>query len=228
MLRQAGHTVRVVGNGQEALDALEGEAFDVLLCDVQMPVLDDMETTRALRRREAGGSRLPIVAMTALAVVGDREKCLAAGMDAYVAKPIRWHVLQEALRQVVGARALPPVLDREVILERMDGQAHLIPQLLDLFRAGYPDLVGDMRRALAEVDGERLHRAAHKLAGGLGIFEPVGPGLTATRQLEAMGRGVDLCAAPPTLDFLESHIKRLVAALETWAEQMGPTPGSAS
>ena len=101
LLEKWGHVVASVSNGNEALAALEREPYDVVLMDIQMPELDGMETTRRIRERErAGGGHLPIIAMTAHAMKGDREKCLAAGMDEYVPKPVtldRLHVLLERL-----------------------------------------------------------------------------------------------------------------------------------
>jgi PAS domain S-box-containing protein len=101
LLEKRGHSVVVVGNGQEALDMLAREAFDVVLMDVQMPVLDGLEATALLRQREQGtGRRQPVIAMTAHAMKGDRERCLQAGMDGYIAKPIQPKELQDALDAV--------------------------------------------------------------------------------------------------------------------------------
>ena len=98
LLEKRGHTVLVAGNGQEALAAVESETFDVILMDVQMPEMDGLETTVAIRELEKGsGNHLPIVALTAHAMKGDREKCLAAGMDGYLTKPIRSQELDELL-----------------------------------------------------------------------------------------------------------------------------------
>ena len=106
LLEKRGHSVVVAANGREALDALEKENFDLVLMDVQMPVMDGFEATAAIREREAGGKvHLPIVALTAHAMKGDREKCLAAGMDGYLTKPIRPQELDEVLESYVASRS---------------------------------------------------------------------------------------------------------------------------
>src|ERR1700674_3999039 len=106
LLEKRGHSVVVVGNGLEALEALEKESFDLVLMDVQMPVMDGFETTAAIRKKEGGsGIRVPIVALTAHAMKGDREKCLAGGMDRYLTKPIRPQELDELLENYLVRRA---------------------------------------------------------------------------------------------------------------------------
>jgi len=101
ILQKAGHSTVAVGNGQEALDALRQDPFDLVLMDVQMPVMDGFEATLAIRAEEAGtGRHLPIIAMTAHAMKGDREECLAAGMDGYIAKPIRLADLDHVIGEV--------------------------------------------------------------------------------------------------------------------------------
>ena len=90
LLEKAGHTVRVAGNGRQALQALERDRFDVVLMDVQMPEMDGMEATAVIRQREkTTGSHLPIIALTAHAMKGDRDRCLAAGMDGCLSKPLQ-------------------------------------------------------------------------------------------------------------------------------------------
>jgi two-component system sensor histidine kinase/response regulator len=104
VLEKQGHHVTIAADGREALAALDGENFDVVLMDVQMPEMDGFETTSAIRVRERDtGKRLPIIAMTAHAMQGDRERCLAAGMDSYIAKPIRARELIELLEKFCGA-----------------------------------------------------------------------------------------------------------------------------
>src|SRR5882762_4017859 len=106
LLEKRGHFVVVAGNGREALVALKKESFDLVLMDVQMPVMDGFEATAAIRKREGGkGIRVPVVALTAHAMKGDREKCLAGGMDGYLTKPIRPQQLDELLEKYLARRA---------------------------------------------------------------------------------------------------------------------------
>jgi two-component system sensor histidine kinase/response regulator len=100
LLEKRGHSVVVAGNGREALDATEQQIFDVVLMDLEMPEMSGLEATAAIRRREQGtGTRIPIIAMTAHAMIGDRERCLAVGMDDYVSKPVRADALYAALEK---------------------------------------------------------------------------------------------------------------------------------
>jgi two-component system sensor histidine kinase/response regulator len=115
LLEKHGHSVTVVGDGREAVQTLETATFDVVLMDVQMPVLDGFAATAEIRRREVGtGKHMPIVAMTAHAMKGDRERCLAAGMDGYVSKPIRSRELFRAIAEVLspGGTTSTPATDR--------------------------------------------------------------------------------------------------------------------
>jgi CheY-like chemotaxis protein len=103
ILKKYGHQVVVANNGKEAVDLFDAESFDLILMDVQMPDVDGLEATRLIRAREQQrGGHVPIIALTAHAMKGDRERCLAAGMDAYVSKPVRMHSLYEVIRGVVG------------------------------------------------------------------------------------------------------------------------------
>ncbi len=104
MLSKRGHTVHVVDNGRLACDAVFGEHFDVVLMDVQMPEMNGFEAAAAIRAREAGRDRVPIVAMTAHAMAGDRERCLAAGMDGYVTKPVNRETLIAEVERLARPR----------------------------------------------------------------------------------------------------------------------------
>src|SRR5947209_20353198 len=103
LLEKHGHAVVIAGNGLECLAALDRQGFDLVLMDVSMPEMDGLEATAAIRQREvATGQRLPIVALTAHAMNGDRERCLQAGMDGYVAKPVQTHVLLQAMAEALA------------------------------------------------------------------------------------------------------------------------------
>ena len=103
MLEKGGHSVLIVNNGREALETLAAREFDAVVMDVQMPEMDGLEATAAIRAGEQGtGRRLPILALTAYALNGDRERCLSAGMDGYVSKPVQGAQLMQALAEVVG------------------------------------------------------------------------------------------------------------------------------
>lgn len=101
ILKKLGYTVAVADNGEEALTALEKNTYDLVIMDIQMPKIDGLEATKAIRKREQQtGQHLPIIAMTAHAIKGDRERCLSAGMDEYISKPIHIEELQAVLSTV--------------------------------------------------------------------------------------------------------------------------------
>ncbi len=103
LLEKAGHSVTIASNGKEAVDLLERQTFDLVLMDVQMPEMDGLEATAVIRQQEEGTERhMPIVALTAHAMMGDREKCLEAGMDGYVTKPVQPPVLFQAMADAIG------------------------------------------------------------------------------------------------------------------------------
>ena len=108
LLEKRGHSVVIVGTGREALSALRNENFDLVLMDIQMPEMDGFEATRAIREEESGTNRhIPIIAMTAHAMTGDRDLCLAAGMDDYISKPIRPSDLINLLKRTSATPANP-------------------------------------------------------------------------------------------------------------------------
>ncbi|MEO5954859.1 MAG: response regulator, partial [Nitrospiraceae bacterium] len=184
-LEKRGHTVVVVGNGRQVLAALERETVDLVLMDIQMPEMDGFAATAAIREREkATGGHLPIVALTAHAMKGDRERCLEAGMDAYVSKPLRVEQLLEAIARVVPgeAMAIPAseetptaggpspeaVLDLTAALARVEGDRELLGEMIGLFFAQAQTLLPQIRGAGERGDGKALERFAHKLKGSMG------------------------------------------------------------
>lgn len=167
-LEEAGHTPVLAANGREALAALERQGFDLILMDVQMPDMNGFQATAAIRTREdSGGSRTPILAITAHADQEDRERCLAAGMDGYIAKPIRYEELI-ALVERWGFRELEPAArPAEPEVGRRTG---LRPELASRFVEDAQSLQIEMRDAIARRDAAALERAAHSLSGTAGLF----------------------------------------------------------
>jgi PAS domain S-box-containing protein len=165
-----GYRVTLVGNGQEAVSALERGGFDLVAMDVQMPVMDGLAATAAIRRfEENAGTHIPIVAMTAHAMKGDRERCLEAGMDGYVAKPIRTSELQRVLSEVLGSWR-GSAIDQKALLDGLDGNRTLLRQLARLFLTDAPKRLEAIRAAFAAKDCEALGQAAHALKGSAANF----------------------------------------------------------
>jgi signal transduction histidine kinase/CheY-like chemotaxis protein len=221
LLEKQGHRIVVAGNGIEALAALEHEAFDLALMDIQMPEMEGFETTARIRAREREtGGHLPIIAMTAHALKGDRERCLAAGMDGYVAKPIRADELHRALAPFLPADGQhPPPLNEADLLDRVAGDQELLQELVALFCADCPRMLGDVRAALDSHDADRLQRAAHALKGAVGVFGESSAWNTALH-LEELGRG-GRCPPGDSEDFktLQIQIDHLTRVLSECTAQ---------
>ncbi|HXO89052.1 MAG TPA: response regulator [Candidatus Acidoferrales bacterium] len=185
LLEKRGHTVIVAENGRQAINALERENVDLVLMDIQMPVMDGLEAIHAIRAKEQGGpTHLPIVALTAHAMKGDRERCLAAGADDYVTKPIRLEDLLAAMDRattthpsapdpeptpsptpVDNVRSGLPGIDLTLALERVEGDRELFDDIAQLFAQECPGLIESIRRAHAAGDLPLLERLAHTLRG---------------------------------------------------------------
>lgn len=223
LLEKCGHKVVVVGNGRDALTAFDQQQFDAILMDVQMPEMDGFEATAAIREREkAAGAHIPIVAMTAHAMRGDRERCLAAGMDAYVAKPVRAEELYGVLADVTGheraaAVTAPPaapdaVFDRNEALAHVGGDTELLRELAATFLDQAPHWMCAIREALERQDSARLNAAAHPLKGSLGTFAAK-TAASAAQRLETLARQGNLAGGWEALDALEKEMARLAPAL---------------
>jgi PAS domain S-box-containing protein len=224
LLEKAGHAVTLANHGREAVEALEGAEFDLILMDVQMPEMDGFEATRVIREREADtGRHMPIVAMTAHAMKGDRERCLAAGMDDYLAKPVQRSELERVLAWVAGlpapaaqaaSPAEPAAFDRDAAIERLGGDEALFAEVAGLFLADAPQQLEAIRKAAAARDAQALRHAAHSLKGSAAYVGGTAAS-SAAHKLERLGAEDDLRAAPEALRTLEREVARLAAALNT-------------
>jgi len=227
LLEKRGHTVTVTRDGRDALKTLERNGrFDVVLMDVQMPVMDGFEATAAIRTDERStGRHLPIVAMTAHALSGARERCLEAGMDGYLSKPIVPLRLYEAVEHAASGGtpaaplALPAAaarpLDHAKALALVDGDRRLLAQVVRLSLRAWPAKLRAMRRAVTKGDANALYAAAHALKGSAASFAADGVA-TLAGQLETMGRTSDLAGAVALSKRLEREVKRLPAQLRPW------------
>jgi PAS domain S-box-containing protein len=217
MLAKLGYEADVVENGREVLDALERGMYDVVLMDVQMPELDGLEATRRIRERFGAGHGPTIIAMTANAMEGDREECLAAGMDDYLSKPIRVDELSGALARCRPVRA-EEALDHaalEALVSSLGGGEEArdaVRELVDTFLEDADTQMATLRGAVERGDADTARRAAHTLKSNGATFG-AGPFAELCRKLEELGRAGDLDGAPELLARAEEEWARVREAL---------------
>jgi CheY-like chemotaxis protein len=225
-LEKLGHSVVVANNGLEALSLLDEQAFDLVLMDIQMPEMDGLTATNTIREGERqGGRRIPIIAMTAHAMKGDRERCLEGGMDGYVSKPISGKALEEAIAGTVqggtaiGTRSGNPSpgkmgsWDAGQVLAKLGGNEKLFHELLEIFREESPKNLDKLRQAISQGDSETVANIAHSLKGELGYFGISGV-CECARELEEMGRRQDLEGASGVSSAMENEILAVLDAME--------------
>ncbi|MBI4799471.1 MAG: PAS domain S-box protein, partial [Desulfarculus sp.] len=221
LLESWGLGVELAANGVEALDRLERGAFDLALMDVQMPVMDGLSATRLVRQRERqGGGHLPIIALTAHAMASDRQRCLEAGMDGYVPKPIDPQVLLEAIKALgLAAPAAPPAVsvDRQRLSQRFENDQELIRQLAGIFLEECPKLLQQAQEALAAGDVAALAVAAHTLKGSVGYFEAPAASQAALA-LEKLARAGQLDQAAPALEHMRRVLEGVTSELASYLE----------
>jgi PAS domain S-box-containing protein len=221
LLGKLGHQVDVANNGQEALDLHDRNRYDIILMDVQMPVMGGFDATARIREREtAGAHRTPVIAMTAHAMKGDRERCLQAGMDGYLSKPVHAPDLVEVLIHHAGhddpspppatesAPPSGPVFDRENVLANLGDDEDLLAQLIVMYSEDEPRMLTDIDTAIRSGDAEALHSAAHALKGAVSNF-CASRAQAKAQQLERLGREKRLAEAPAILAELRNELAAL-------------------
>ncbi|HZC14152.1 MAG TPA: response regulator, partial [Thermoleophilaceae bacterium] len=219
LLRRLGYDADVVENGREVLDALERERYDVVLMDVQMPELDGLEATRQIRERRGSSDAPRIIAMTANAMEGDRDECLAAGMDDYLSKPIRPEELARALARCRPARA-DDVLDDAALgklvssLGGGDEGREAVGELVEMFLVDAAAQMATLHGAVEQRDAEAARRTAHTLKSSGATFG-ARPFAELCRELEALARQGRLDAAAALLDRADKEWERARSALST-------------
>jgi two-component system, sensor histidine kinase and response regulator len=235
VLRQQGHQVRVVGNGREAVEAAAEGPFDLVFMDVQMPDMDGLTATAAIRQREGEtDGHVPIVAMTAYAMKGDRERCLAAGMDDYLAKPIRAREVARVIAALApaaeaplpaaapepadgrdGAALLRDVLNWDEALTQAGGDPDFLRDMSATFLGECPQWLADLRQAVDDGDAPRVRIVAHTAKGALTVLAARAAEAAAQR-LETLGRAGDLSGGRDALAALAAEIERLSQALKVF------------
>ncbi len=234
LLEDRGHSVVLATNGRQALGTLEHENFDAVLMDVQMPEMDGYEATGAIREKEkSAGGHIPIIAMTANAMKGDREKCLEAGMDDYVAKPVRSHELFTTLEKYAAAAregdvpvaanagATPPseeVFDQRDF-EAQAGDGDLMRELIDIFDEESGEMLARIETASEKGDAKALHEAAHALKGMIGNYG-ARQAFDKAKEIDSLAREGNLARARAEIPRLQASIDRLRQALRNFRERI--------
>jgi CheY-like chemotaxis protein/HPt (histidine-containing phosphotransfer) domain-containing protein len=221
MLQKRGYSVTIASNGREAVTLVsESPAFDLILMDIQMPEMDGFQATAAIRELEKSrGRRTPIVAMTAHAMKGDRERCLDSGMDGYISKPVQSKILYETIDKITGATAVAlqgsesaalsrtssTIIDLDEVLERIDGNIGLLQSVVSLFEEDYPKQLARIRHAVEAGDAASLNAAAHTLKGSL-LALAADRAAAVALELEKMGRESRFDGAVQTSALLDSEV----------------------
>jgi signal transduction histidine kinase/DNA-binding response OmpR family regulator/HPt (histidine-containing phosphotransfer) domain-containing protein len=218
ILEKQGHALVHAANGREAVEAFSDGAFDAILMDVQMPEMDGFEATRRIRElEEAAGGHTTIVAMTAHAMAGDRERCLAAGMDDYVSKPLR---KEDLLRALDGARVIGDHVEtgaqflysREELLSQCDGDEELMGELVSIFRDNTPQIIQAIGEAVEKRNAPALAAHSHKLLSSMGAFGAESARTLALR-LEKHGQEKDFGGAKERVAELERQTDKIYTSL---------------
>jgi CheY-like chemotaxis protein len=261
LLEKFGHTVTLATNGKEGAAVWSSNPprhFDVLLMDIQMPIMDGLQATAYIRAREIALNaernpenlapfHIPIVAMTAHAMKGDRERYLAGGMDDYISKPIHPPDLEKVIQSVISRLSTPvpaassadaaaavsrsanseevsvTKTEESEILAHFEGDAELVRELAEIFLRECPRLLGDLRTAIQSGDAPALQRAAHSLKGSVGNFS-TSDAHSSAHQLEMLGKLGSTEGAAQVLAVLEAQLQRFNRILSNMAREAAPHP----
>ncbi|MGZ0172670.1 MAG: response regulator [Planctomycetales bacterium] len=238
MLSRAGHTTVVANHGKEALAILAEQEFDVVLMDVQMPIMDGLETTAAIRAGETGihDHHQPIVAMTAHAMTGDRERCLAAGMDGYVSKPVHQAPLFEAIAAAIGFEATetstsrlatssgilpsapsPKLVDWTGPLSQLSGDHAVLKDITESYLSETTENLSRLPAAIAAGDASESQRLAHTVKGAMRFFRAEAAQRHG-QKLEDLAASGDLTAANQTFEKLKQEVELVLATLQRFID----------
>lgn len=250
LLMRHEHQVTVARNGREAVERFTESPFDLILMDIHMPEMDGYEATQAIRKHEqveGEGRRIPIVALTANAMKGDRERCIDAGMDDYISKPIRADELygtilrhapnkpasdptfdldQHRDKQADSGMEAPtdsfePVIDPEFALASVDGNEDILLLMIDAYFEETADLLGQLIQAVESGDAASIERVAHTIKSSVALYGAKAASDEALN-LEEMGKRSELSQAPASLARLRSELKRVHDAIDAEWNRKAP------
>ncbi len=240
LLLKRDHSVVIVDDGQEAVARYQQEEFDLILMDVQMPMMSGIEATHAIRQLERhSGKHIPIVALTAHAMAGDKQKCLEAGMDGYLSKPIHPELLAEKIRQVVpnteekemthlpmDTRLNTPKtgglpFDPVELMGRLEGDTELLAEITEEFQQSWPAMLSRLQAAIDSQDGQALERAAHAVKGAVSNFAAKDASDVALN-LEMMGSHSRLESAGETCEQLAREVVAVIEAVSAYVQEELP------
>ena len=243
ILQERGHSVEVAGDGEQALRSIDENPYDVVLMDVQMPGMDGLETTAQMRSRENGIRRVPIIAMTARATVGDRDRCLAMGMDGYLSKPIDAREMISLIESLAaGAAPKRPdssrpepaqqpsaaVFDRKLAMKACTGSEAVLSRMVQCFSEEVRSLIPQMRAAIGKGDLAELSRLGHRLKGTL-VYLGAEPATRAAIAVEALQNGGSQAGAEQAVVTLERECEELEKVLgEHFRTEGNVVPGDPS
>ena len=233
LLEKMGHGVTLAKNGKEALERLARQSFDLILMDIQMPVMGGVEATKRIREGEAGADRrTPILAMTARALKGDREKYLGAGMDGYISKPIHTDLLRAEVARLTSQNhsvarfdfrrrnedRMTTRIDIQDLLGRVENDRELLKDLVDIFRSDLPQYLAALEQAVYDRDSAEVARTAHSLKG---MFANLAAprAASAAAHLEALGREANAKGLAAALADLNQEVSGLLPELEAVATE---------
>jgi two-component system sensor histidine kinase/response regulator len=226
ILDKIGYRAEAVANGQDVLSALERNSYDLILMDVQMPELDGFETTMAIRRKEKEtGQHIPIIAMTAHAMKGDRERCMEAGMDDYISKPVQPKeviaAIERQLRETPAATSEGPrvkilkgkeVFDKKSLLSRLGGDEQIFKEIVEAFLEDAPLQMEKLKRALEEGNSGEMERQAHLLKGAAMNM--------GGKEMQTVAWKMEVAAKDGDLSRVRSLAEELVSAFERLKEAL--------
>jgi two-component system, sensor histidine kinase and response regulator len=236
MLEKMGHEVTLAPNGKQALQAVQSRCFDLIFMDIQMPVLSGVDATRMIRDWEAGrGRRTPIIAMTAHAMAGDAEKFLAAGMDAYVSKPIRSGILraeidrltqtkisrEDIIMNKTGQSSGAASVNLDELLARVDSDRELLRELLSIFKQEFPGHLEGLQNAVACNDAAQVARISHTLKGMLSSLA-VTKAVASITRLEQLAHAGEISSLRGALDAFEKEVQGLLPEMDSYLAEARP------